>query len=584
MQKSTSRSAFFRPRASIAFLGATFLILTGTLLAFFQPEAPAQASNRTMTFAERVSYQRAIEEVYWRHRIWPKERPDPKPSLDVVISQAQLEKKVADYLRNSQTMEDYWQRPVTVEELQAEMARMAKHTKQPEMLRELFEALGNDPSVIAECLARPALARHFATNFYRDSQQPSQSWTARDENRMPKLMAAASTNYTLPTISDSECEDNWTATDTTNAPSARFYHTAVWTGSEMIIWGGEDQNYMPFNSGSRYDPSTDNWSATSLANAPDPRVVHTAVWTGDKMIIWGGFDGNTYLNTGGRYDPITDSWTATTTANAPPGRDAHTAVWTGSEMIVWGGATLSATGSNTGGRYNPTTDSWTATTTSNAPDGRAYHTAVWTGTEIIVWGGYFHDAGGNHFFNTGGRYDPSTDSWTATNNATAPSERDEHIAVWTGSEMIVWGGGDRFNYFNTGGRYDPGTNSWAPTNFRFAPAGRRSHTAVWTGSEIIVWGGFGDSGLKMNTGGRYTPTIDRWTATTRSNAPGGRAYHTAVWTGSEMIVWGGQPGPNATNTGGRYCGPPAPTPTPSATPRVTPRPHLAPHLRPTPPP
>ena len=35
---------------------------------------------------------------------------------------------------------------------------MAKHTRDPEVLRELFEALGNDPFVIAECLARPALA------------------------------------------------------------------------------------------------------------------------------------------------------------------------------------------------------------------------------------------------------------------------------------------------------------------------------------------------------------------------------------------------------------------------------------------
>src|SRR5262245_6635597 len=32
-------------------------------------------SSRTLTFEERVSYQRAIEEVYWGHRIWPKERP-----------------------------------------------------------------------------------------------------------------------------------------------------------------------------------------------------------------------------------------------------------------------------------------------------------------------------------------------------------------------------------------------------------------------------------------------------------------------------------------------------------------------------
>src|SRR5213075_1302232 len=127
--------------------------------------------ERTITFAERVAYQRAIEEVYWRHRIWPKENPSPKPSLDAVMSQAQLERKVADYLRKSQALEDYWQQPLTAEQLQAEMDRMAQHTKQPEVLRELFEALGNDPFVIAECLARPALSERLVTNFYVHDQR-----------------------------------------------------------------------------------------------------------------------------------------------------------------------------------------------------------------------------------------------------------------------------------------------------------------------------------------------------------------------------------------------------------------------------
>ena len=65
-------------------------------------QVPATVANRTLTFTERVSYQRAIEETYWCQRIWPKERPDPKPSLDEVVPSAQLEKKVEDYLRNSQ--------------------------------------------------------------------------------------------------------------------------------------------------------------------------------------------------------------------------------------------------------------------------------------------------------------------------------------------------------------------------------------------------------------------------------------------------------------------------------------------------
>ena len=64
------------------------------------------------------------------------------------MSQAQIEKKVEDYLRNSQALEDYWQQPITPEQLQAEMERMASHTKKPEVLRELFAALGNDPAAL----------------------------------------------------------------------------------------------------------------------------------------------------------------------------------------------------------------------------------------------------------------------------------------------------------------------------------------------------------------------------------------------------------------------------------------------------
>src|SRR6266702_896543 len=127
--------------------------------------------NRTLTFADRVAYQRAIEEVYWQHRIWPKANTDPKPPLDKVMSQAQIEEKVEDYLRNSQALEDYWQRPITPDQLQAEMERIASHTKQPGVLRELFAVLGNDPFVIAECLARPVLAERLLTELYAHDQR-----------------------------------------------------------------------------------------------------------------------------------------------------------------------------------------------------------------------------------------------------------------------------------------------------------------------------------------------------------------------------------------------------------------------------
>src|SRR5438876_8439095 len=118
MNNRTAQSGILNRRALIAVLvctAAACSMVSGALLAFSRPEAPANTSQRTLTFAERISYQRAIEEVYWRHRTWPKERPDPKPSLDAVFPRAQLEKKVTDYLRESQALEDHWQRPITAE-------------------------------------------------------------------------------------------------------------------------------------------------------------------------------------------------------------------------------------------------------------------------------------------------------------------------------------------------------------------------------------------------------------------------------------------------------------------------------------
>ena len=324
-------------------LGLTLLLATS-----FAFSGAVGQPSRSLSFANRVGYQRAIEKVYWRHRIWPRgrgERPDPKPSLDAVMSQAELEKKVIQYLRNSQALEDHWQQPITADQLQVEMDRMAQHTGQPEVLRELFAALGNDPFVIAECLARPILSERLVTNSYAHDQASVESWSVRGaRGQIPEVKAAGNTNYMLPAISGQpgECDDSWTATSATRSPSGRVLHTAVWTGSEMIVWGGESGGGGTFpNTGGRYIPSTDSWTPTSTTNAPVGRWFFTGVWTGTEMIVWGGFDGSSFtLNTGGRYNPGTDSWTATSTTNAPDGRSHHTAVWTGSEMIVWGGVNV----------------------------------------------------------------------------------------------------------------------------------------------------------------------------------------------------------------------------------------------------
>ena len=216
------------------------------------------------------------------------------------MSQAQMETKVGDYLRDSQALEADWHRPITAEQLQAEMDRMAQHTNQPEVLREVFAALGNDPFVIAECLARPVLAEGLLRKIHEGYQEPLDSRRGSAENQKRKPVAAVTGSYTLPIISTGPngcVDDTWTATSTTSAPAGRSTHTAVWTGSEMIVWGGWNGSTF-FDTGGRYNPSTDSWTATSSTNAPAGRYAHTAVWTGSEMIVWGGGTGSTFFEHG----------------------------------------------------------------------------------------------------------------------------------------------------------------------------------------------------------------------------------------------------------------------------------------------
>jgi hypothetical protein len=303
----------------------------------------------------------------------------------------------------------------------------------------------------------------------------------------------------------------------------------------MLVWGGSS-HVDPDKRTGRYDPATGTWTAISTDGAPAGRQRHTAVWTGDEMMVWGGSD----RNDGGRYDPLTDSWRPIA-SDGPSAREWHTAVWTGTEMIVWGGSFGSDAFLGTGARYDPLADRWTPTSPVGAPWARRNHTAVWTGTEMIVWGGRYHDIWeGSTWFDDGGRYDPATDTWTAISVTGAPSGREDHSAVWSGDRMIVWGGYD-LSDLDTGGRYDPVTDSWEPISTLDAPTPRSRHPAVWTGREMVIWGEDPETPSPgVGTGGRYDPVADVWTPTSLADAPSRRYTHTAVWTGTHMLVWGGK--------------------------------------------
>ena len=550
------------------------------------------------------------------------------------MSAQQIRKKVEDYLRNSQALEDYWQRPITPDQLQAEMERIASHTKQPEVLRELFAALGNDSLVIAECLARPVLTERLITELYAHDQRFHGELKRRAEAELQTHTTVTQMKQTSGMYTEME----WIKTDSANDGSApvdaKSAQALKMNGSEwqdsVAKLAAQFGSTKPGRArpqlarrgeGALQPGGTPRHSEAATANQPDTDAI-AQIKTGilsplqeddahyyavavmkkgkDRLklatVAWLKEPLRSWVTKAEAQAPVTmaavtanytfpviaspsggctdDTWMGTRFTTIPAGRDSHTAVWTGSEMIVWGGYDGSAW-LNTGSRYNPSTDSWTATSLTNAPGARGVHTAVWTGTEMIVWGGWnFPDR-----LNTGGKYNPSTDSWTATSTINAPEARYYHPAVWTGSEMIVWGGYGISGYTNTGGRYNPITNSWTVTSTINAPTGRWLHTAVWTGSQMIVWGGMAEGPVSLNTGGRYNPSTNSWTPTSTSGVPA-RSSHTAVWTGSEMIVWGGLADSSNYLSSGKTCCaqfvPPRPTRTRAAPAGASPTPSATP--------
>jgi len=350
--------------------------------------------------------------------------------------------------------------------------------------------------------------------------------------------------------------DSWEKLD--DGPGGRAYHTVVLTGEDVIVWGGGRDGVF-LRDGGRFNLKEKAWHAVASENAPSGRWFQGAVWTGKEMIIWGGrasfsFDGHN--RDGGRYDLKLERWSSISEVNAPTPRSQFATIWTGSEMIVWGGLSDGGAELSDGARYDPEHDIWRPIAPCPLA-ARFEPTAVWTGSEMIVFGGSNVDGALWNSFGDGARYNPHTDQWALLSLEAAPSSRAVHTAVWTGNEMLIWGG--RYlpdtTVLQTGASYDPVGDSWTAIPTDGAPPPRAGHAAVWSGKEMIVWGGWDAVNEEMNSGGRYDPLSKTWLPTTLENVPAARYFnapHSAVWTGLGMFIYGGFDYPVSLNSAHLY--------------------------------
>lgn len=283
------------------------------------------------------------------------------------------------------------------------------------------------------------------------------------------------------------------------APIApRLNHTLTWADGVVIVWGGQDQETFEIAAdGAAYDPDTGEWEL--LDPAPiEGRWAHEAVWTGEELLVWGGTAGPDHLaacyTDGARYDPEAATWEAIPEA---PGqtRCGASVVWADDELLVFGGHRANGIPgpddrSDDGVAFDPATDEWRSIPAAPI-EARASAVAVWTGDELVVYGGHTHaDDEGLEYRNDGAAYDPATDEWREIEDSPL-SPRSGIDGIWIGDELLVFGGDDpdlddpdlEREPQRPAASYDPGSDTWE--RLAEKPWPQATSGAVWTESDVL---------------------------------------------------------------------------------------------------
>ncbi len=322
----------------------------------------------------------------------------------------------------------------------------------------------------------------------------------------------------------------------------RVGHTAVWTGDEVLVWGGDSGTD---DVGAAYDPSSDSWR---LMRPPpiQPRTGQVATWTGHEMLVWGGnalpdrteggsgpgIDATSgpRFDDGAAYDPATDTW-RTLPRSGLPGRGVTAAAWTGSVWVVIDGLTSGDADVELGvAAYDPAYDRWSSLPSVTVPMGRAI-TAVSTPIGVVL----LTDSDATQ---------PT--AWLLTQDGSwqgqgPPSFNDLPPgigAVSTGATVLVPGLGEGVDPAFGQGFSDAGLyalhldgSGWEKVTGPNGVDNISPSTPVWTGVEAIV----GDQS--------YDPVGGRWRTLSQDGAwP--RDGATSTWAGDRLVIWGGSPDPS----------------------------------------
>lgn len=366
-------------------------------------------------------------------------------------------------------------------------------------------------------------------------------------------------------------KSEWRALPAANAPSAREEPWLVPTDEGMLVFGGFDaftQAPDPLlDDGAIYRVCDDSWTRMSTTGVPHGITDKVAqrpvgVWTGSELLVWGGFQSPSggyeegeAVSFATRYSAADDVWSDISRDGEPTARDYSVRLWTGDELLVWGGIAQSGDQSwvnhDDGALYDPKSNGWKAMSSSAAPAGRyAVDRSVWTGEKLIVWGGASYESGSTFSpivtsLDDGGIYDRKSDAWTPIASEGAPHGGMSPFA-WSGKELIVISNLDGYSMpgqiLFEGARLDPNANVWSAMS---APSLDLADTLefpnlklYWVGDVLAVFGVKVDQGSFGPALLLYDPDTDAWESGTVPATPSFFNWQSVSVVGDRLVAVG----------------------------------------------
>ncbi|MFK8024308.1 MAG: kelch repeat-containing protein [Ilumatobacter sp.] len=189
--------------------------------------------------------------------------------------------------------------------------------------------------------------------------------------------------------------------------------------NSVIVWGGRTVGGNLLADGAMFSDDDGEWTSIEALQDSEARYGHTAAWTGTHLVVWGGYTNDDIeaaesgrpsaesVYYGAAYDPLADRWIALPPSGLSP-RVGHSMIWTGDALIVFGGVSPQGDVLGDGGvlRAGPvsTEGQITAPNRGDLTNGvwsrfqagelgtfaaapRAFHAATFDGTYMVVSGG-----------------------------------------------------------------------------------------------------------------------------------------------------------------------------------------------------